>query len=595
MSKKNFVTVDKYIVFTNERLGKGVFGEVFKGSYIDSSHKKDGEQYLAVKLIELSFFDKEIPPRIVEELENVKQEIRALRSLKFPNIVRLHDVKRVQSKIYIFMEFCNQGDLRNFINTNELSEDEVLYYFSQIINGFRHIHKKKIIHRDIKPENILMNNNVIKIADFGFAKKVNGETNTSFKGTPLTMSPQILEGENYSDKTDIYSLGATLYFMFFKAFPFSEPNMIHLVRKIKEKKDPNFEKDGVVISQSSKELILSMLKYDENERIEWEDLFKHPKVQMKKEGLELNILGAVDSSMDLDQTDEEYEEDIDFDFAPKENKVDQEKLALEGEKLINDWNLKQKIDEISFKFNRKITFEKGIAWFVKRVSKRFTEFKKKLSLYTIDNLPFELLNIMKFALTKYEMISLNQLQTKLQNNCYGISEEDWKMFLKKDDFKNVEKILNLDLSALSFQLEQNYYEFIEPLKVAYSKAKIAEMQNLMNSSNLDYHINKNEIEEYLVFFSNLIPEFLGYFRPKIEKIKLNDLATYSRDEYKDVLFLIDDFLILLAQANIFVWDENKPINFNKFFQDRLRFFTDNLMLDIVKERVMLVYEYVLLS
>ena len=108
MSQKQFITIDKYIVFTNERLGKGMFGEVFKGSYIDSSQKKDGEQYLAVKLIELSFFEKDIPPQIMEELENVKQEIRALRSLKCTNVVRLHDVKRFQSKIYIFMEFCNQ-------------------------------------------------------------------------------------------------------------------------------------------------------------------------------------------------------------------------------------------------------------------------------------------------------------------------------------------------------------------------------------------------------------------------------------------------------------------------------------------------------
>ena len=127
---------------------------------------------------------------------------------------------------------------------------------------------------------------------------------------------------------------------------------------------------------------------------------------------------------------------------------------------------------------------------------------------------------MKFALTKYEMILLNELQTKLPNNCYKIPEEDWKMFLKKDDFKNVEKILNLDLSALSFQLEQNYNEYIEPLKVAYSKAKIVEMEKLINSSNLDFQINNNEVEDYLIFFGNLIPEFLGYFRPKIEKIKV---------------------------------------------------------------------------
>lgn len=579
----------------NERLGKGMFGEVFKGSYIDNSQKKEGEQYLAVKLIELSFFDKEIPPQIMEELENVKQEIRTLRSLKYPNIVRLHDVKRFQSKIYIFMEFCNQGDLRTFIMKNELSEDEVLYYFSQIINGFRHIHRKKIIHRDIKPENILMNNNVIKIADFGFAKKVNGETNTSFKGTPLTMSPQILEGVNYSDKTDIYSLGATLYFMFFKEFPFVAHNMIQLVKMLKEKKEPKFEKEGVVISEASKELILSMLKYEENERIDWEDLFKHPLLQMKKESLiNLNILGAIDSHMDT-SSDENYEEDLDFDFAPKENKVDQEKLALEGEKLINEWNLKQKIDQINFKFNRKITFEKGISWFVRRVAKRFHEFSSKLNQYNVDNLPIELLNILKFCLSKYEMILILDLNHHLKDNCYGLSDDDWDMFLKKEDFQNVEKILNYDLSALNFQMIENYNELIEPLKQAYSKSSGKEMEDLLNSEIFNIDCKHGDLQEFLNFFGNLIIEFLGKFRYKIEKIKINDLATYSREENKEIFFLMDDFLILLAQENIFVWDENKPINFNKFFQDRLQFFSDSQMFDLIKERVMLTYDHIIFN
>jgi len=591
MSQKQFITIDKYIVFTNERLGKGMFGEVFKGSYIDSSQKKDGEQYLAVKLIELSFFEKDIPPQIMEELENVKQEIRALRSLKCTNVVRLHDVKRFQSKIYIFMEFCNQGDLRTFIMKNDLSEDEVLYYFSQIINGFRHIHKKKIIHRDVKPENILINNNVIKIADFGFAKKVNGETNTSFKGTPLTMSPQILEGVNYSDKTDIYSLGATLYFMFFKTFPFSAPNMIHLVKKLKEKKEPNFEKDGVVISQQTKEFILAMLTYEESERIDWEDLFKHPKVQMKKEQgqLDLNIIGGLEISMDED--DGEFEEDFDFDFAPKENKVDQEKLALEGEKLINDWNLKQKIDQICLRFNRKITFQKGRAWFVKRVSKRFNE-KNKLNLFNNDNIPFQLINIMKFSLIKYELILTTDLKEHVMDNTYGVDKADWQMFLNKDDFKNVERILIIDCSTLTFQLSENYNQFIEPLRVGYSNSPMDEMADLLNSSIFNDSITDNETE-FLNLFGNLIIEFLGYFKTKIEKIKHNELATFSTDDNKEILFMIDDFLILLGLENIFVWDENKPINFNKFFQDRLQFFNENQMFDFVKERVMLTYDHVI--
>jgi serine/threonine protein kinase len=96
------------------------------------------------------------------------------------------------------------------------------------------LRKKDIVHRDIKPENILLNNHIVKIADFGFAKKVNGDLGMmSFKGTPMTMAPQILEEVPCTNKTDIYSLGATLYFMIFKTYPYNANNLIHLVNKFK--------------------------------------------------------------------------------------------------------------------------------------------------------------------------------------------------------------------------------------------------------------------------------------------------------------------------------------------------------------------------
>lgn len=126
-TQSNILTIDKYLIFLNERIGKGMFGEVFRGSYL--SGRENGDQFLAVKMLEISGFSQE---KITEELENIKQEIKILRCLKHPNIVRLHDVKRVDKRIYIFTEFCNQGDLKSFIMKNDLSEDEIFYYFAQV-------------------------------------------------------------------------------------------------------------------------------------------------------------------------------------------------------------------------------------------------------------------------------------------------------------------------------------------------------------------------------------------------------------------------------------------------------------------------------
>lgn len=591
-NQKNFLTIDKYIIFLSERLGKGMFGEVFKASYI-SGQGRDGE-YLAVKLIELSTYEDEIPNKISDELESVKIEIITLRSLKHPNIVRLHDVKRHKNKIFIFMEFCNQGDLKSFILKNDLSETEILYYFSQIINGFKHIHKKQIVHRDIKPENILMNNNFVKIADFGFAKKVNGgDTNMSFKGTPLTMSPQILEGSKYTSKTDIYSLGATLYFMFFKVFPHIVGNMIQLVKKLREDSPPNFTQNGVSISPEAQTLITRMLKYDESERIEWEELFQHPLLNLQGQvALEgVNILNRNDG------TQEEGDEycDLDFDFKAKPIKyMEPEKLEQEGQKLIDNWNNKLKMDQISFKFHRRITFDRGLAWFVRRVSKRFDDALKRKSNFCFEEVPFELQSIVRFLLSKFELLLVEKLKTSIENeeNMVSVKEKDWELFVAMEEYKNIQKILTLDFKAIYFETFQHYNEFIKPLINGFLLQGDQEMHNLLKNSIFSYE-NFNDKEEFYHFFGKILLEFLSYFKPNLEKVKISEFGTYNRDQFKDLIFLIDDCLIMLGAENIFVWEEQKPINFNKLFQDRLQFFSDLEVFNIIKERVVLTYDYII--
>lgn len=131
------------------------------------------------------------------------------------------------------MEFCNGGCLQDFIKKYRPTENQVVYYFREIIEAFRYLREKDFIHRDIKPENILINNGVLKLADFGFAKEVlqNGQVET-IAGTQLYMAPQIIHGHKYTDKCDIWSLGVLLFFMLYynpddmtKSYPFYEKNL----------------------------------------------------------------------------------------------------------------------------------------------------------------------------------------------------------------------------------------------------------------------------------------------------------------------------------------------------------------------------------
>lgn len=127
------------------------------------------------------------------------------------------------------MELSEKGTLRNqMINHGRFEEKVALKYIGQILNGFGELVLNGIIHRDLKPENILMKNDVIKIADFGFAKQTaNGSLMNSIVGTPAYMAPQILSEQQYSYKCDIWALGVIMYELVVGRIPwtFKEKNL----------------------------------------------------------------------------------------------------------------------------------------------------------------------------------------------------------------------------------------------------------------------------------------------------------------------------------------------------------------------------------
>ena len=136
--------------------------------------------------------------------------------------------------------------------------------------------KNGIIHRDIKPANILISDNVFKLTDFGFAKKVHSHSETlmtSLVGTPLYMSPQILKRLNYTSKCDIWSLGLIFYEMIYGVTPWPSRDIMDLLHNIQNcpLKFPLIPE----ISDSAKTFISKCLEIKEEDRFDWEDLFSH--------------------------------------------------------------------------------------------------------------------------------------------------------------------------------------------------------------------------------------------------------------------------------------------------------------------------------
>ena len=191
-----------------KELGKGGFGRVIQVK------SKSDNNYYAIKEIT-------IKAEMKDGLENIKKEADILSKFNCNNIVKYYDSCENKDKFYILMEFCAGQNLRDFINinikNNELIEEDILYnIIKQICIGIKEIHNKNIIHRDIKPENIFMNENKdIKIGDFGISKELNSSKQYTFthygQGTFYYLPPEILDGEKYNKKADIWSLGCIIY------------------------------------------------------------------------------------------------------------------------------------------------------------------------------------------------------------------------------------------------------------------------------------------------------------------------------------------------------------------------------------------------
>ena len=212
-----------------------------------------------------------------------------LRQIEGNHIVKFLDVKRTPNNLYIITEYCNGKDLEHKIKQkHQFTEEEGCSIIKQIADAFLAVEnssvvnskgqKVTIMHRDIKPANILFHDGIIKVADFGFAKLVedvekdNKKNHTPNIGTPLFMSPELLNEEDYSTKCDIWSTGMLFYQLLFGKLPWTAFSIPRLYKNIKEK-PLEFPSE---IKEETKNLIKSMLKVNDKERITWKEVFEHP-------------------------------------------------------------------------------------------------------------------------------------------------------------------------------------------------------------------------------------------------------------------------------------------------------------------------------
>ncbi|XP_016327779.1 serine/threonine-protein kinase 36 [Sinocyclocheilus anshuiensis] len=252
--------MDQYHIL--EVIGEGSFGRVYKG------RRKFSGQVVALKFI----------PKVgrsEKDLRSLKREIDIMRGLKHPNIVLLLDSFETEREVVVVTEYA-EGELFQILEDDgSLPENQVSEIACQLVSALYYLHSHRILHRDMKPQNILLGKGgVVKLCDFGFARAMSVSTLvlTSIKGTPLYMSPELVEEKPYDHSADLWSLGCILYELHTGAPPFYTNSIFRLVQLIV--RDPVKWPDNM--SQDCLSFLKGLLMKDPEKRLSWPDLLHHP-------------------------------------------------------------------------------------------------------------------------------------------------------------------------------------------------------------------------------------------------------------------------------------------------------------------------------
>ncbi|KAM4635195.1 serine/threonine-protein kinase ULK1 [Polymixia lowei] len=267
-------TVGKFEFSRKDLIGHGAFAVVFKGR-----HREKHDWEVAVKCINKK--------NLAKSQTLLGKEIKILKELKHENIVALLDFQETASSVYLVMEYCNGGDLADYLHSKgTLSEDTIRVFLQQIAGAMRILQSKGIIHRDLKPQNILLsyppgrkshsNNTCIKIADFGFARHLqNNMMAATLCGSPMYMAPEVIMSQNYDAKADLWSIGTIVFQCLTGKAPFqaSSPQDLRLFYEKNKNLSPNIPRET---SCHLRQLLLALLQRNHKDRLDFDEFFCHP-------------------------------------------------------------------------------------------------------------------------------------------------------------------------------------------------------------------------------------------------------------------------------------------------------------------------------
>ncbi|XP_034944662.1 serine/threonine-protein kinase MARK2 isoform X5 [Chelonus insularis] len=204
-------------------IGKGNFAKVKLAKHIPTGKE------VAIKIIDKT----QLNPG---SLQKLFREVRIMKMLDHPNIVKLFQVIETEKTLYLVMEYASGGEVFDYLVLHgRMKEKEARAKFRQIVSAVQYCHQKKIIHRDLKAENLLLDSEMnIKIADFGFSNEFTpGNKLDTFCGSPPYAAPELFQGKKYDGpEVDVWSLGVILYTLVSGSLPFDGSTLRELRERV---------------------------------------------------------------------------------------------------------------------------------------------------------------------------------------------------------------------------------------------------------------------------------------------------------------------------------------------------------------------------
>ncbi|XP_066466547.1 serine/threonine-protein kinase MARK2 isoform X4 [Tiliqua scincoides] len=199
--------------------------------------------FAKVKLARHVLTGKEVAVKIIDKtqlnsssLQKLFREVRIMKVLNHPNVVKLFEVIETEKTLYLVMEYASGGEVFDYLVAHgRMKEKEARAKFRQIVSAVQYCHQKFIVHRDLKAENLLLDADMnIKIADFGFSNEFTfGNKLDTFCGSPPYAAPELFQGKKYDGpEVDVWSLGVILYTLVSGSLPFDGQNLKELRERV---------------------------------------------------------------------------------------------------------------------------------------------------------------------------------------------------------------------------------------------------------------------------------------------------------------------------------------------------------------------------